>query len=572
MSSNNPFSKKNALRKAINTKESWVQKSLLTGSLLMLGAIASPNTFAGPQHKSGILNHIDSKKMTGKKKHRGKYRAAPADKAIEGQYIVVFNEEFVEEQTGVLIATQNDDDVNNNEINVASKKRARRSAIMKTSEDFSYSHNARVKRNFHAALPGFVANMSEESVQDLLEDERIAYIEQDQIVQANVTQSNATWGLDRIDQSDLPLNSSYTYNLNGSGVDAYIIDTGIYSRHSNLGGRVRSGFTAFNDGNGTEDCDGHGTHVAGTVGSSTYGVAKNVNLIPVRVLDCEGGGTNSGVIAGVEWVIDNASGPSLANMSLGGGNSTALDNAVQKGIDAGITFVVAAGNDTANACSGSPNKVPDALTIASSTSGDVLSSFSNFGSCIDMIAPGSNITSTWYTGGFETISGTSMAAPHVAGVVAQYLQANPSASPAQVEYALESLAARNTITNVKGSPNLFVQAYTGSTVTPPTTPSVDPINVSASNVSVAAGSWSRYTLVLEAGYSSFEVTTSGGTGDADLFVNFGSQSTTTNYDCKSESSSNSEICSFNNPPSGTWHIDIYGYSDSSGITVRATAD
>lgn len=377
-----------------------------------------------------------------------KYRAAPASTAIKDQYIVVFNEGFVDEQTN-LMSTQSDDSL--------SAKDLRRQAVVNTTREMAGTYGAEVTHQYHTALPGFVTRMEERAMKYMMADPRISFIEQDQTMRVNTTQTNATWGLDRIDQANLPLNSTYVYDLNGSGVDAYILDTGILASHSNFGGRVASGFTAINDGNGTNDCHSHGTHVAGTVGSATYGVAKNVTLIPVRVLGCNGSGSNSGVIAGVDWVTQNASGPSVANMSLGGGNSTALDNAVVSAVNAGVTFVVAAGNSNANACTGSPNRVPSALTIASSTSSDARSSFSNWGSCVDMFAPGSSIRSTSNNGGNSVKSGTSMASPHVAGVAALYLQANNSASPAQVESALESAAAVNKISSVNGSPNLLVQ-------------------------------------------------------------------------------------------------------------------
>jgi len=229
---------------------------------------------------------------------------------------------------------------------------------------------------------------------------------------------------------------------------------------------VTSGYSAVNDGRGTDDCNGHGTHVAGTVGGSTYGVAKGVTIVPVRVLDCQGSGTNSGVIAGVDWVTANRSGPSVANMSLGGGASTALDDAVNRSISAGVTYVVAAGNDNQNACNSSPARVPNAVTVGATTSSDARASFSNYGSCLDVFAPGSSITSAWHTSNTatNTISGTSMASPHVAGVAALYLQGSTGASPATVTNAITSTATTGVLTGIgSGSPNRLVYSpLTGS--------------------------------------------------------------------------------------------------------------
>ncbi|MCA1734162.1 MAG: S8 family peptidase, partial [Acidobacteria bacterium] len=265
------------------------------------------------------------------------------------------------------------------------------------------------------------------------------------------------------------------YNATGSSVKAYVIDTGIRSSHSDFGGRVISGYTAISDGRGTTDCNGHGTHVAGTVGGSKYGVAKSVTLVPVRVLDCNGSGTNSGVIAGIDWVTSNhgAGQPAVANMSLGGGASSALDTAVKNSIADGVTYVVASGNSNADACNYSPARVPEAITVNSSTSSDARSSFSNWGSCTDIFAPGSSITSAWYTSdtATNTISGTSMASPHVAGVAALYLQGNTSASPSTVWGAIRDSASANKISGVNGSPNLLVYSLLGGGSTEPPPPS-----------------------------------------------------------------------------------------------------
>jgi subtilisin family serine protease len=278
------------------------------------------------------------------------------------------------------------------------------------------------------------------------------------------------WGLDRIDQRALPLNNQFSRAYTGSGVTAYIIDTGVLSTHTEFGGRVLSGFSSVSDSNGTEDCNGHGTHVAGTVGGSNYGVAPGVAIVPVRVLDCSGSGSTSGVIAGIDWMIANhvAGTPAVANMSLGGGRSSALDIAVQSAVADGVVLVVAAGNSTANACQSSPAGEPLAITVGSTTSADARSSFSNYGSCVDVFAPGSSITSAWYTSitASNTISGTSMASPHVAGVVALGLEIAPNSSVAQISDWITSTATPGVIGDAgTGSPNLLV--YSRLSASPP---------------------------------------------------------------------------------------------------------
>jgi subtilisin family serine protease len=316
------------------------------------------------------------------------------------------------------------------------------------------AYGGKVNQTFKSALNGYAAEMTEAEAAALSLDPRVAFVEEDAVMTIDTTQTGATWGLDRIDQRDRPLNGTYVYNHTGSGVRAYIIDTGIRTTHTQFGGRASAVFDAFG-GNG-QDCNGHGTHVAGTVGGSTYGVAKSVMLRAVRVLDCSGSGSTSGVISGVDWVTANHISPAVANMSLGGGASSALDTAVNNSINSGVTYSIAAGNSNADACTQSPARVAAAITVGSTTSTDARSSFSNFGTCVDIFAPGSSITSAWATSdtATNTISGTSMATPHLTGATALYLQTFPGSSPATIRNALVNNATTNRITGVgTGSPN-----------------------------------------------------------------------------------------------------------------------
>jgi subtilisin family serine protease len=369
----------------------------------------------------------------------GEIRGASAPGAIAGSYVVVLKADAVG-AVGSAVA---------------------RDATPARASSLVGRYGGTVTTVYSAALTGFAARMSVAQAARLAADPAVAWVEQDRVVSLAATQQNATWGLDRIDQRNRPLSSTFTYpNSAGSGVTAYIIDTGILTSHSQFGGRASLGPT-FAGGGSATDCNGHGTHVAGTVGGSTYGVAKSVRLVAVKVLSCSGSGSVSGVVSGINWVTQNAARPAVANMSLGGGASSSIDNAVTNSINSRITYAVAAGNSSANACNSSPARTPAALTVGSSTSGDARSSFSNFGSCVDIFAPGSSITSAWIGGNSatRTISGTSMASPHVAGAAALVLGANPSWTASQVGNSLNSNATTNVLSNVgSGSPNrlLFV--------------------------------------------------------------------------------------------------------------------
>lgn len=367
------------------------------------------------------------------------------ERAIPGQYIVVLDDQQVAGANIRLLA-----------------------------DALARQHGGRVGHVYESAIRGFAVAMSATSAAALARNPRVRYVEQDSERVIVDTQVNATWGLDRIDQRDLPLDGTYTYGTSVVDVNVYIIDTGIRRTHVEFGGRVSAtGFTAIGDGNGSNDCNGHGTHVAATAGGATYGVAKWITLHAVRVLDCNGSGSTSGVIAGVDWVTANHRAPAVANMSLGGGASTALDDAVRNSVASGVTYAIAAGNSSANACNYSPARVSQALTVGSSTSSDARSSFSNDGSCVDLFAPGSSITSAWYTSdtATRTISGTSMASPHVAGAAALYLATDPAAPPSTVHAAVIGNASVNTLSNVgSGSPNRLLYSIfaDGGGDTPPT--------------------------------------------------------------------------------------------------------
>ncbi len=313
-------------------------------------------------------------------------------------------------------------------------------------------HQAMLKFKYDRAIKGFAARLSPGAVTALRSDPDVAYIEQDQAMAASTTQTGATWGIDRIDQRNLPLSGSYTYAATGTGVRAYIIDTGIQTDHPEFGTRASAVYDAFG-GNG-QDCNGHGTHVAGTVGSSTYGVAKNVYLRAVRVLDCNGSGSNSGVIAGMNWVATNHIAPAVANMSLGGGYSQATNDAATNLSASGVFLAVAAGNSSADACNSSPSSAPGTVTVAATTSTDARASYSNYGACVDLYAPGSSITSTWLNSGTNTISGTSMATPHVTGVAALYKATYGDAAWSTIRDWLSANATANVVSgNISGTPN-----------------------------------------------------------------------------------------------------------------------
>lgn len=349
---------------------------------------------------------------------------------VDGQYIVVLRDTGLKGEALTLV------------INQLSKR-----------------HHGSVLRRYDHVFPGFAVRLSSQEAAALSRDPRVQYVEEDGTASVDTAEPAKSWGLDRIDQRNLPLSGTYSHLSTGAGVKAYIVDTGIRSTHTEFTGRMLPGFTTYDDGYGTEDCYGHGTHVAGTVAGSTYGVAKSALLVPVRVLGCTGGGSQSDVIAGLDWIAGSASVPSVVNMSLGGSTSTSLDDAVRAVIAKGIPVVIAAGNSGGDACATSPARTPEALTVGATTSSDYRSSYSNFGTCVDLFAPGSSITSAYYTSDTSTAvkSGTSMAAPHVAGAVALLLQTSSTASPEAIASLLLAGATPGQVTDAgTGSPNLLL--------------------------------------------------------------------------------------------------------------------
>jgi subtilisin family serine protease len=478
-----------------------------------------------------------------------------AKKAIPDRYIVVL-EEWATGETGE----------NSNAEAVA--------------DELGIVYSGKVDKVFKHALNGFSVEMKAKQAEKLSQDPRVKFVEEDGEVTADTTQTGATWGLDRIDQRDRPTDGNYNYTPTGSGVNAYIIDTGIRRTHAQFGGRAVIGYDAIGDGQNTNDCNGHGTHVAGTVGGSTYGVAKSVQLYAVRVLNCSGSGSNSGVIAGVDWVKNNHVKPAVANMSLGGGASSALDTAVNNAIAAGVTFAVAAGNENQNACNVSPARTANAITVGSTTNTDARSSFSNYGTCVDIFAPGSSITSSWYTSdtATNTISGTSMASPHVAGVAALYLQGNTTASAATVRDALVNNASSGKLTGINtGSPNLLLYSLLsgGTTPTPTPTPTPPPTNCSGGTFTgtlsgTGANAYqpnNSYYESLVSGTHSGNLTGPSG-ADFDLYLQKWNGSTWTSV--KSSLGSTSTESVTYSGTAGYYRWRIYSYSGSGSYSLCTT--
>ncbi|MFC3503556.1 S8 family serine peptidase [Micromonospora krabiensis] len=469
----------------------------------------------------------------------GTIRAAGGETAVADSYIVVFKDTAVGRDT-----------VGDNASRLVGR------------------HGGTVARTYGAALRGFEVRVGAKAAARIAADPAVAYVEQNHTVSIAGTQTNPpSWGLDRIDQRNLPLNSSYTYPNTASNVRAYIIDTGVLYGHNDFGGRAVSGFDAV-DGGSADDCNGHGTHVAGTVGGSAYGVAKGVQIVGVRVLNCQGSGTNAQVVAGIDWVTANAVKPAVANMSLGGSANSSIDTAVNNSINSGVTYAVAAGNGNAlgvrqNACNYSPARVPAAITVGATQNNDAAASFSNFGTCVDILAPGVNITSAWYTSASatNTISGTSMASPHVAGAAALVLSANPSWTPQQVRDNLVSNSTPNVVTNVgTGTPNQLLYVVNG-------TPPANDFSVSVSPTSGSTAPGGSVTATVGT------ATTAGSAQSVSLSASGLPTGATASFSpatVTSGGSSTLTIATSASTPAGTYPITITGTGTAGARTATYT--
>jgi subtilisin family serine protease len=439
-----------------------------------------------------------------------------------------------------------------------------RAGVQDSARDLARRFGGTVGHTYRHALRGFEVRLSEAAARQLAADPSVRYVEQNHTVRALGTQSpTPSWGLDRIDQRNLPLNNSYTYPTTASNVRAYIIDTGIRFTHQDFGGRAVSGRDTVDNDNDASDCNGHGTHVSGTVGGSSYGVAKGVTLVGVRVLNCGGSGSNAGVIAGIDWVTgDHDPGElAVANMSLGGSFDQATNDAVTASIADGVSYALAAGNDNgANACNGSPASTPNAITVGATQSNDARASYSNIGTCLDIFAPGSSITSAWYTSNTatNTISGTSMASPHVAGVAALILSANPSFTPQQVRDRMVNDATTGVVTSPgSGSPNRLLYVNNGGVP-------VDDFSISVSPASGATNPGGSLTATVST------ATTSGNAQTVNLSASGLPSGATASFSPSSVISGGSSTLTIStsaSTPAGTYTITITGAGASATRTT-----
>ncbi|CSA69460.1 alkaline serine exoprotease A precursor [Vibrio cholerae] len=538
------------LRKLIMFKKFLSLCIVSTFSVAATSALAQPNQLVGkssPQQLAPLMK-------------------AASGKGIKNQYIVV-----LKQPTTIM----------------SNDLQAFQQFTQRSVNALANKHALEIKNVFDSALSGFSAELTAEQLQALRADPNVDYIEQNQIItvnpiisaSANAAQDNVTWGIDRIDQRDLPLNRSYNYNYDGSGVTAYVIDTGIAFNHPEFGGRAKSGYDFIDNDNDASDCQGHGTHVAGTIGGAQYGVAKNVNLVGVRVLGCDGSGSTEAIARGIDWVAQNASGPSVANLSLGGGISQAMDQAVARLVQRGVTAVIAAGNDNKDACQVSPAREPSGITVGSTTNNDGRSNFSNWGNCVQIFAPGSDFTSASHKGGTTTMSGTSMASPHVAGVAALYLQENKNLSPNQIKTLLSDRSTKGKVSDTQGTPNKLLYSLTDNNTTPNPEPNPQPEpqpqpdsqltnGKVVTGISGKQGELKKFYIDVPAGRR-LSIETNGGTGNLDLYVRLGIEPEPFAWDCASYRNGNNEVCTFPNTREGRHFITLYGTTEFNNVSLVA---
>lgn len=428
-----------------------------------------------------------------------------------------------------------------------------------------------IKQVYGNTVQGFAAKLSAQNLKKLSSDARVQFIEADSVVKLFVTQESATWGIDRVDQRDLPLNKKYTYGSKAENVTVYDIDTGVEIGHSEFEGRARWGLNASGDGK-DKDCNGHGTHVGGTIAGKTYGLAKGAKLVAVKVLDCNGRGTNSGVIKGVDWSAGDRKGPAVANMSLGGGASAALDKAVAKAVKSGMVFVVASGNSNKDACTTSPARTPEAITVNSSDRYDRRSSFSNYGKCTNIFAPGSSITSAWIGGTTRSISGTSMASPHGAGGAALILAKNPNFTPEQVAQKMYADASKDKIKNAgAGSPNrlLYIDPKGGTAPDPDPKPNPTPENpVYKGKVGERSSSFQPSKTGFEWKGGEIKGELNSRAADLDLYLQKKVQGSWVDVAASVDFKSNESISY--NAAAGTYRWDVYAYDGSGKYTLKVS--
>jgi len=467
--------------------------------------------------------------------------------------------------------------------------------------DLARTHGGKAKRVYSHALRGAHFEMSEGQAQGMANNPHVALVVQDSLAYIVGDQSNPTWGIDRIDERDLPDDNNYHWDYDGTGVRAYILDTGIRTTHNNFGGRAS--WATDCTGEGTYDGHGHGTHVAGTVGSTTYGVAKNVSLYAVKICTSGGSCPGSAILCGIDYVTqqkqNNPSIPMVANMSVGGSYDSTENTAVNNSVNAGVFYAVAAGNDNANACNYSPASAANAYTIGSTTSSDYRSSFSNYGTCLDIFAPGSSILSTYNSSDTSTttMSGTSMASPHACGAGALVFDEHPTWTPFQVMNELDARATTGRLYSIgTGSPNMLLYTLADSGCVPTEDPEVscsdgldndcdgyidgaDPDcgsgnelqnGVPVTGLSASTGASLNYTMDVPAGATNLVFTTTGSDPDADLYVKFGSAPTRSSYDCRSWSSSSNETCNIGTAQAGTYYVMVYAYSSFTGLTLQGS--